>query len=288
MSFRMIAFLLMHFLFSLFVSISVYKIFVKYRYNEMIKINLDNMKNIDDSNYICGFDSADLKKTLPVCVCISVVFVLIQNTIIFNGEPFYVLGPIKANSFISCIALIVMYIFPGLAVFYVIRNYKTHGAEYHRFLFWECFMYKGKKLKPFWDDPKYRKNTNITISKFDVIAQADHEKKWAKICIFVMTPFLMIVPFAESVGYAQFDREKIIISYSEYDYDDIVAIYDVSPLASNSGQNNGKPFAAVVFSDGRVFRKYPNNNPTSNERFIDIVAELSQISPVSCAELPNN
>ncbi len=288
MSFEMIAFSLMHFIFALFVSISVYKIFVKYRYNEMIKINLDNMKNIDDSDYICGLDISDLKKAFPVCVCLSVVFLVIQNFIIFSGEPFYVSGGIKTNNLINCLFFIVMYMYPCSIIFYVIRNYKTHGAEYQRFLFWECFMYKGKKLKLFWDDPKYRKNSDLTISKFDVIKQADHEKKWTKICIFVMTAFLMIAPFAESGSAVYFDSNKILISYDKYDYDDITAINYVSAPSLKTKKQNNNSFAAIMFSDGRIYRKYSRTDgDVPLDEFIEFISEKSGIKPVECDALPD-
>lgn len=252
----------------------------------MTRINCGDINKIDDTDYICGLNIIDFKKALPICISLSIVFLLIQNLVIFSGEPFYVSGMIKINYIANCLATIVTYIFPTTIIAYIIRNYKTHGEEYYKFLYWECFLYRGKKLKIFWDDAKYRKNNNPIIKKSDVISQANHEKMCAKVCIFVMTAFLMFMPLTESVSAEYFDNEKILLSFDKYDYDDITAIYNVNNPSLNNKQKDNS-YVAIKFNDGRIFRKYSNEDSITNESFIDTVSKIANIETISCNKLPD-
>lgn len=273
---------LMYLIFNVFLSVLCYKIFLNYRYKELYKIDLNNLKNAYNPKFICGLDIYECIEAIIWMAVLGFLQFLIIRNFVFNNPDSYIY-------FVGLYYGYLVYFFPFLVICYIIRAYNTYKDDYQSFLYWECFLYKGPKPKLFWDDPKYRKNSYVQIRKTDIITQAENEKKWVKILIIILFVMMLIFHIPTVMGMTCFSDEKIIISYHEYEYSDITAIYKTEKFKSFTGEIKDISCTYIIFNDEAEWGYSDEEiSKHAKENFVETVSERSGIEITECEILPDN
>ena len=185
MSIQFLSIIFMYFLLDYFVLFLMYKIFTKYRYKEMLKINLDDINSIDKSDFNCCGSPIDMFNALILLGVIMLLTIIIDNYVIFGSKFGYIYFDYIGIGCLPCV-------FPFFILCYIVRSYKEYKNDYQNYLFYECFRYNGKKIKLLSDNKKYRRNSNLVIKRSDLIEQAEKERKGIKQFIVVCVAIAQI------------------------------------------------------------------------------------------------
>ena len=257
----------------------LYKFFIKYRYNYFFKIKLEEMSNIDDTKFIAGAKVVDIVYSSVLVIVVELIQYFLQRYLIFYDQNTYLYFrymPILGS---------IGYWFAFFVGSSIITSYIKHKSSFEKFLYWECFLYKGKKQKLFCDNPNFRVPYIVKVQKKDIIAQAEAEKKTFKILIVLCALMLVLqigVPFQISC----FKENEIEISYSKYEYDDITAIYKAKKFKPSIGSVIYEDYTALVFDDGRKWND--RNKEKISPELLDVIVQKSKVNPIECDFLPDD
>ena len=256
-----------------------YRIFIKYRYNYFFKIKLEEMHNIDDTKFVASAKVVDIIYSTILIIALDLLEYFFQRYLLFYDQDTYLYFrymPIMGY---------IGYWFAFFVGSSIITSYVMHRDNFEKFLYWECFLYKGKKQKLFYDNPEFRTPYIREVKKSDIITQAETEKKSFKIFLVICALFL-ILQFAVPFQINCFKEDEILISYSKYDYDDITAIYKASKFQPLIGSVIYGDYVTLVFNDGRKWDD--RNKDRVSPELLDIIVQKSGVNAVECEFLPNN
>lgn len=259
-----------------------YKIFINYRYNYFSYINNDDKTSLYNPKFICGLEIYDIIEASLFMFAVGILQYLIREYVIFPDRGNYIYFQYMPFGYI-------LYYFPLILICYILRTYNDYKNDYTSFLYWECFLYKGEQPKLFWDDPKYRKSSCLAIGKSEISYQAEKEKKCVLVFIVVWLCIMLIGQVSILFSVQSFNEKNIIISYDEYEYSDIIAIYKASKFKTLSGKIKDDNRTAIVFNDGRVsYYTDKNISEHAQKDFVNTISDKSGISIIECEFLPDD
>ena len=200
-------------------ALATYKAFIKYRYNEMLKINLNKSVSQTDEDFETHIPYSYFLYGIILLGAIGFLTYAMEKYVLYASAQEYLFY--FSPSFLCHLPLIFIFII----LFNFIVSYRKNKDDFQNYLFYACFFYKGNKTMEFVATPKHKKYTNLPIKRSDIIEQADAEKRAMKLIFVIVLCMTLIFQSFGITLFNCFDDKKITISYNEYEYSDIVGIY---------------------------------------------------------------